>query len=54
VIIVVVAAVITPSGDPYSLFALSIPMWIFYFAAIGIGYLIVRKKKDEVAAAPEA
>jgi sec-independent protein translocase protein TatC len=54
VIIVVVAAVITPSGDPYSLFALSIPMWIFYFAAIGIGYLIVRKKKDEVAAATEA
>jgi sec-independent protein translocase protein TatC len=54
VIIVVVAAVITPSGDPYTLFALSIPMWIFYFVAIGIGHLIVRKKKDEVAAAPEA
>jgi sec-independent protein translocase protein TatC len=52
--IVIVAAVITPSGDPYTLFALSIPMWIFYFVAIGIGHLIVRKKKDEVAAAPEA
>jgi sec-independent protein translocase protein TatC len=52
--IVIVAAVITPSGDPYTLFALSIPMWIFYFVAIGIGHLIVRKKKDEVAATPEA
>ncbi len=52
--IVIVAAVITPSGDPYTLFALSIPMWIFYFVAIGIGHLIVRKKKDEVVATPEA
>jgi sec-independent protein translocase protein TatC len=54
VIIVVVAAVITPSGDPYSLFALSIPMWIFYFASIGIGYLIIRKKKAEDPVATEA
>jgi sec-independent protein translocase protein TatC len=54
VIIVVVAAIITPSGDPYSLFALSIPMWVFYFAAIGIGYLITRKKKAEVPVATEA
>lgn len=52
--IVVVAAVITPSGDPYTLFALAVPMWIFYFVAIGIGHLIVRKKKDEVAAEPAA
>jgi sec-independent protein translocase protein TatC len=37
VIIVVIAAVATPSQDPYSLFAMAIPMWIFYFMAIGIG-----------------
>lgn len=39
VVIVVIAAVATPSQDPYSLFAMAIPMWIFYFAAIGIGKL---------------
>jgi sec-independent protein translocase protein TatC len=37
VIIVAVAAVITPSQDPYSLFAMAIPMYIFYEAAIVIG-----------------
>jgi sec-independent protein translocase protein TatC len=37
VIIVTVAAVITPSQDPYSLFAMAIPMYIFYEAAIVIG-----------------
>lgn len=47
VVIVIVAAVITPSGDPISLFALAVPMWIFYFAAIGIGHLIVRRSKAE-------
>ena len=50
----VVAAVITPSGDPYTLFALSIPMWVFYFVAIGIGHLLIRKKKGEVTAVPDA
>lgn len=40
-VIVILAAVITPTGDPVSLFALSIPMWAFYFASIGIArYLI--------------
>ena len=39
VVVVVIAAVATPSQDPYSLFAMAIPMWIFYFAAIGIGKL---------------
>ena len=37
VIIVATAAVITPSQDPYSLFAMAIPMYIFYEAAIVIG-----------------
>lgn len=40
-VIVILAAVITPTGDPVSLFALSIPMWAFYFASISIArYLI--------------
>ncbi len=40
VIIVAVAAVITPSQDPYSLFAMAIPMYLFYEASILIGRLL--------------
>ena len=40
VIIVVVAAVITPSQDPYSLFAMVAPMYLFYEGAILIGRLL--------------
>ena len=40
VVIFVLAAVITPSQDPYSLFAMAIPMVVFYFASIGIGRLL--------------
>ena len=34
------AAVITPSGDPVSLFALSLPMCVLYGLSIGIGYAV--------------
>jgi sec-independent protein translocase protein TatC len=37
VIVAFIAAVATPSQDPFSLMAMAIPMWIFYFGAIGIG-----------------
>jgi sec-independent protein translocase protein TatC len=37
VVIVTFAAVITPSQDPFSLFAMAIPMYLFYEAAIVIG-----------------
>ena len=40
VVIVAVAAVITPSQDPYSLFAMVVPMYIFYEGAILIGRLL--------------
>jgi sec-independent protein translocase protein TatC len=40
VIIVTVAAVITPSQDPYSLFAMAVPMYIFYEGSILIGRLL--------------
>jgi sec-independent protein translocase protein TatC len=40
VVIFVVAAVITPSQDPYSLFAMAIPMYIFYELSIIIGRLL--------------
>ena len=42
IIIVVVAAVFTPSSDPFSMFALAIPLVVFYFASIGIGKLLGR------------
>ena len=40
VIVVAVAAVITPSQDPYSLFAMAAPMYLFYELAILIGRLL--------------
>jgi sec-independent protein translocase protein TatC len=40
VIILIVAAVITPSQDPWTLMAMSIPMYIFYEASILIGRLL--------------
>ena len=36
---------ITPSGDPYSLAILSIPMYLFYEASIIIGLLLTRKRR---------
>jgi len=42
VIIVAFAAIITPSQDPYSLFAMAIPMYIFYEGSILIGRFLKR------------
>ncbi len=42
VIIVVFAAVITPSQDPYSLFFMAAPMYIFYEMSIIIGRVMKR------------
>jgi sec-independent protein translocase protein TatC len=47
--ICVLVAVITPSGDPFSMLALSLPMILFYEVSILIGRVIERRKK---AAAP--
>ena len=38
--IAVFAAIITPSSDPYTMLAMTIPMWLFYEAAIIIGRLM--------------
>ena len=40
VLIFVFVAVITPSGDPYSLFALALPMYLFYESAALVGKLL--------------
>ncbi len=42
VIIVAAAAVITPSQDPYSLFAMAIPMYLFYELSILVGRILKR------------
>jgi sec-independent protein translocase protein TatC len=43
-LIVVLAAGITPSGDPFSLFALAIPMAILYGVGILIGLVVQRRR----------
>ena len=42
VVIVAFAAVITPSQDPYSLFAMALPMYVFYEGSIVVGRLLKR------------
>ncbi|HEY5023710.1 MAG TPA: twin-arginine translocase subunit TatC [Acidimicrobiales bacterium] len=41
--IVTVAAVITPSGDPFSMLALAVPLYVFYEVSIVIGRLLHRR-----------
>lgn len=43
----VIAAVITPSGDPISLMALSVPMVVLYFIAVLIGRFVQRRRGEE-------
>lgn len=45
--IVVLVAVITPSGDPFTLGVLSVPMYIFYEIAILYGRLRLRKQRAQ-------
>ena len=42
IIIVVIAAVFTPSSDPFSMMALAIPLYLFYELSIIIGKIITR------------
>jgi sec-independent protein translocase protein TatC len=44
-VVFVIAAVITPSGDPYSMLALALPMTLFYLISVLIGYLFQRRKR---------
>lgn len=46
-----VAAAITPSGDPISLLALSVPMILLYFVAVLIGWFVQRRRRRAEAAA---
>ncbi len=44
-LIFLTAAVITPSGDPVSLFALSLPMCLLYGLSVGIGYAVAWRRR---------
>jgi sec-independent protein translocase protein TatC len=44
-VMIVVAAVITPSQDPISLFAMAVPMWLFYFAAAGLARWVIEPRR---------
>ena len=48
--IVVLVAVITPSGDPFTLMALSVPMYTFYEISILWGVLADRRQRKREAA----
>lgn len=45
----VIAAVITPSGDPISMMALAIPMTLLFMLAILIGYVVERRRARSAA-----
>lgn len=56
VIIVIVAAVITPSQDPVSLAAMAVPMYVFYEVSILLGRLArrrARRREREAASTVE-
>jgi len=44
VLIVTGAAVITPSGDPFSMLALALPLYVFYEVSILLGKLLGRER----------
>jgi sec-independent protein translocase protein TatC len=46
VLIVIVAAVITPSGDPFSMLALAVPLYVFYEISIIIGRVFKRTPRS--------
>lgn len=44
--IFVAAAVITPSGDPFSMLALALPLTVLYLVAVLIGWLLTRRRVE--------
>ena len=44
-VIIAAAAIITPSQDPISLFAMAVPMWLFYFAAAALARFVIEPRR---------
>ena len=51
VVIAIVVAVATPSNDPFSMLALSIPLWLFYGVAVVFGMVRDRRRRRAAAKA---
>jgi sec-independent protein translocase protein TatC len=51
VVVAVIAAVITPSGDPISMVSLALPMTLLYFASIGIGAAVLKLRRRKATRA---
>jgi sec-independent protein translocase protein TatC len=49
--ITIVVAVATPSNDPISMAALTVPLVVFFFGAIGVGWVLERRKRKAKAKA---
>lgn len=47
--IFIVAAIITPSGDPITLMALGVPLTVLYLVAVGIGALLLWRRRKTAA-----
>jgi sec-independent protein translocase protein TatC len=47
--IAVLVAVVTPSADPISMLALTIPMCLFYEVSIIVGRLLTRRRQEQTA-----
>ncbi|HJQ12875.1 MAG TPA: twin-arginine translocase subunit TatC [Gemmatimonadaceae bacterium] len=45
VICLTAAAFITPGADPYSLFALAIPLYLLYELSVGVAFFVVRRRE---------
>lgn len=50
VIVVIIAAVVTPGGDPFSMLGLAIPLVVFYEVSLIIGRVAARRKRRTAAA----
>ena len=48
-VIFVLAAVITPSGDPISMLALALPMSVLFLVAVAIGFIAQRRRRNREA-----
>ena len=51
VVVTIAAAVITPTGDPFNLALMAVPMYVFYEVGIVLAWIIGRKRKEEEAEA---
>ena len=49
VVITIIAALITPTGDPYNLLLLAIPMWLLYELGILLTRFVPKRTEPDVA-----